>query len=524
MRIRNLPIFEVCFSFLCFLCCPLVSACPLHSYYVKGVTDLHGEILNLPLNTTIVFKKGGKIINGTICGNNTKIKGVSDDCFGVTLTGTWNVKDISDLWFAKASLTDNEIIRNLNALQSDIINQTLRIERDHCLELSSKFYTGLSVASNTTVLLSAILSIEGNNLERYNVVSISGKENVIWKGGEIRGDVGKHRYIAGSTSEWGFGVYIYGSRNITIYELKASLCTGDGFYISGDSGKSLDDYTTASKDIVLKNCVVDDDRREGVSLVHAADVLIEDCWAVNMGQTEYTSPCLGINIEPNKNKAVKNVRIIRFKTSNSSQDYCFSSGGYQLEGNISNRENIVIEDCFFDKGVGIASGGITVNNSTMKQVVIYPMNVSSGESGNITFNQCTISGGKGIQFDGRKHIDAKENIPNYSFYNCDISTATMYKPIPGFIWGTDVDRIYAKIRFENCKIRIQPGLPNNNIIGTGFTHLDCSFIRCDIDSRSYVLKPRGVKFNDCEIKCLSIDDKNNPNSLINCRINISPSK
>ncbi len=520
MRPHYYTIVAVCFSLLGLLCSPSLSACSSQKYCVKGLIDLHGEILKLPENTTIVFKKGGKIVNGSIFGNNTKIKGAFDDCLGVTLTGTWYVKVISDTWFDQACLSDNEIIKNLNILQSDKMRQTLYIDRDHCLELSSKFNTGLSVASNTKVFLNAVLSIEGNNLERYNIVSIAGKENVIWEGGEVRGDVGKHNYIAGSTSEWGFGVYIYGARNISITGLQASLCTGDGFYISGDSGTSLDDYSNASKNIVLRYCVVHDDRRDGFSLVHAIDVLIEDCKAINMGLTEYTPPCFGINIEPNKNKAVKNVQIVRFKTSNSYPDYCFSSGGYQLQDNISNRENIALEDCIFDKGVGIASGGITINRSTMKQLVLYTSNVPTGEPGNIIFNQCTISGGNGIQFDGRKRIDINAHTPYYLFTNCDISTTTINKSIPGFIWGTDLDNVYAKLVFDNCQIRIQPELPNNNIIAAGFIHLDCSFKCCEIDSRSYVLKPRGIRFVGCDINCKSTDNKGS-NSLINCRVKTS---
>lgn len=501
MRTRYYSII-ICLSIFGLLCGTNVSACQYRNYYVKGVKDLCGETLQLPDNTTIVFKKGGKIVNGTICGKNTKIKKAYADCIGVTLMGTWNVKDISDIWFDKTSLTDNAIIKSLNALQSDRIKQILRIERNHCLKLSSDFNTGLSVTSNTMVLLNAVLSIEGNSLERYNIVSISGKNNVKWEGGEVRGDVGKHRYIVGSTSEWGFGVYIYGSRDITITGLKSSLCTGDGFYISGDGGNSLDDYAKASKNIVLRNCTVYDDRREGISLVHAESVLIEDCKAINMGQTEYTAPSYGINIEPNKGKGVRSVIIRRYVSENTRAEYAFSSGGYQLSGGISNRDNIRLEDCRMDKGVAIMSGAVTILDSKMSKVTIYPVDMPSGK---VMFRNCTITGGDGIQLDGRmKTVIAGNNMPQYEFYYCEIVPGKAYKPIPAMIWGTDIENINGVFVFHNCTIKLPKNEGRYNLI---ISEMPASmmFDNCEIDSEEYAIAPRGAKFQNCIINCQFID-------------------
>lgn len=81
-------------------------ACNGKKYYVKDVVDLHGELLRLPANTTIVFEDNGKLINGTVQGNKSNIKHLHDDCIGVLLTGSWMVKEISDTWFEKKILSD----------------------------------------------------------------------------------------------------------------------------------------------------------------------------------------------------------------------------------------------------------------------------------------------------------------------------------------------------------------------------------------------------------------------------------
>jgi len=490
----------------------------LQQYYVKGVVDLHGKTLDLPEKTTILFKNDSKIVNGTIRGNNTTIKNASDDCFGVILTRTWNVKEISDTWFDKKCLTDNDIIKSLDALQSDRIKQTLKIERDHCLELSSEFNTGLSIASNTKVILKAVLSIEGNALERYNIVSIVRKENVSLIGGEVRGDVGKHRYINGSTSEWGFGIYIYESSDIAVSDLKVSLCTGDGFYITG-TGVQIGDYTGASKNIKLKRCIVNDNRREGFSLIHAEGVLIEDCKAINMGQTEYTPPSYGINIEPNKNNSVKNVLIERFSSENSYTDFSFSSGGYQFDGVKSNRENIILDRCSFDKGVAIMSGGVKVKNSSMRKVAIYTSNVPKGKDGDVVFNNCIVEGGYGIQFDGRKKMNDTSPFPRYYFNNCTITASGVYNPVPGLIWGTDLKNVMANLQFKNCDISLKPGLKGNTLMAKGLD-IDCVFKKCKINLNGYVFTPMNNVFDRCTIECYSINESNDASFVKRTKIKI----
>lgn len=468
-------------------------------YTVDKAIDLNGETLVLPEGGRIVFTPSGSISNGTVIGRNTRIKKETDNCFGVILQGTWRVKNIKDVWFDQSNLSDNQILDNLMVLQRDDMKQKVVVERDYVVELSDKRPTALSVFSNTNFLLKSTISIKGNNLQRYNIVSIAKRENVKFTGGVLRGDVGTHQYVAGSTSEWGFALFISQSTNVVVTDVTTTLCTGDGIYISGGEEKGIGLYGTASRNIVLKRCILDDLRREGISLVHADGVLIEDCKAVNMGRSEYTPPSFGIDIEPNKNKAVRNVVVRRFVTENTRAEYSFATSGYQFDGVRYNRENVILDHCVFDKGLAVMSGGITIKNSTMKKVAIYTSNVPANEDGIVIFENCTIAGGNGIQFDGRKVMDSSKPRPSYLFRNCTISAANIYSPIPGLIWGTDLDKINAELIFERCRITLQSGLKGNRLFANGLK-LDSEFKWCELYLGEYDINSTMAVFVGCSIE------------------------
>lgn len=488
------------------------------TYRIDSYIDLGGKIVNMPEGCTLCFGRHGKVYNGTIIGKETRIKKARLDCVGAQLSGTWKLRKIYDCWFDQDYLSDNQIMDNLMALQRNDIKQKLVIERNYLVELDDKRSSALSLYSNTDLKLNSTIAIKGNNLPRYNIVSIENRNNVKITGGILKGDVGAHQYIEGSTSEWGFALFISASKYVVVTDLKATLCTGDGVYISGGEEKGIGEYATASENIVLKRCVMDNLRREGVSLVHANGVLIEDCKAINMGQAEYTPPSFGIDIEPNKNKAVKNVIIRRFVTENTKAEYSFATSGYQFDGVKYNRQNVVLEDCIFDKGLAIMSGGVKIKNSTMKKVAIYTSNVPQGEDGQIIFDNCTIEGGNGIQFDGRKKMKSDMPEPSYSFNSCTISADQVYEPIPGLIWGTDLDNVHARVIFHNSKISLKPSLKNNNLITRGFG-LDCKFEGCQIEMGDYVLEPRGLKFNRCTIECKDVNgSSDNENGFVKTRV------
>lgn len=84
-------------------------------YIIQYDYDLQGEEITMPANCVLQFE-GGKIINGTLIGQSTRINAASTQIFDTTtnLSGDWNIPDINALWFgAKGdNTTDNTAVFN----------------------------------------------------------------------------------------------------------------------------------------------------------------------------------------------------------------------------------------------------------------------------------------------------------------------------------------------------------------------------------------------------------------------------
>ncbi|MFK7694853.1 right-handed parallel beta-helix repeat-containing protein [Paenibacillus sp. HJGM_3] len=95
---------------------------------------------------------------------------------------------------------------------------------------------------------------------------------------------------------------ISGSENVTIENVSANDSGGDGFYIG-----AYEAATPYSRNIVIRNCIANNNRRQGMSIISVDGLLVEGCRFTN---TKGTAPQSGVDIEPNS--AVELIRGIRF--------------------------------------------------------------------------------------------------------------------------------------------------------------------------------------------------------------------
>ena len=84
---------------------------------------------------------------------------------------------------------------------------------------------------------------------------------------------------------------LYSCENVKIIGLTLMSSGGDGVYV-GNAHKPLN----YCKDIVIKDCVIDDNHRQGISVISVVNLLIENCVIKN---TKGTRPEAGIDFEPN---------------------------------------------------------------------------------------------------------------------------------------------------------------------------------------------------------------------------------
>lgn len=96
---------------------------------------------------------------------------------------------------------------------------------------------------------------------------------------------------------------ISGSENVTIDNVSANDSGGDGFYVG-----AFEAAVPYCKNIVLKNCTANNNRRQGLSVISVDGLLVEGCRFTN---TKGTAPQSGVDIEPNSPiELLKNIKFI----------------------------------------------------------------------------------------------------------------------------------------------------------------------------------------------------------------------
>lgn len=143
----------------------------------------------------------------------------------------------------------------------------------------------------------AVLRAIPNSERKYAVLTISGVSNVWVIGGTLEGERDRHK---GKGGEWGHGLRINkGARNITVSNLTSKKMWGDGFYVQD------------ATDVSFCGITADNNRRQGLSIIHADGLLVLNSVFKN---THGTRPSAGIDFEPDKEEQeIKNVRIIGSK-------------------------------------------------------------------------------------------------------------------------------------------------------------------------------------------------------------------
>ena len=161
--------------------------------------------------------------------------------------------------------------------------------------------TGLIIPSNKIVDLNfANIKVIPNGRTNYNIFTIKEVNNVILRNGKIEGDRKTH---TDATGEWGYGVSIRYSTNITLENLTCIECWGDGININNNG-----DITTLCKNIYINNCICDSNRRQGMSIENGENIYVNDSQFINTGSDNvYTSPSAGVDVEPLTDQFVKNV-------------------------------------------------------------------------------------------------------------------------------------------------------------------------------------------------------------------------
>jgi len=94
-------------------------------------------------------------------------------------------------------------------------------------------------------------------------------------------------------AEWRMGIALRGCRKVLIEGVRVESTGGDGIYVDGAGDLEW------SEDITIRNSTAHDNHRQGISVISAVNLLIENCVFSN---TWGTAPEAGIDFEPDSEK------------------------------------------------------------------------------------------------------------------------------------------------------------------------------------------------------------------------------
>ncbi len=243
---------------------------------------------------------------------------------------------------------------------------------------------GILVPSGLTLDLNgSTFMMEPNSYPEYCIFGIVNAKDVTIKNGRLVGDLDNHVYAKSSASpthEFGFGVVISASTNVTIRNLTITKMTGDGIIVEG-SYTALADGGRVSTKVRLLDNDISNCRRQGISIIGARDSEIAGNRIYNISGTD---PQYGIDIEKELDYVVDKLKIhdnVIYNCSGGAIS-CHSGNDYEVYNNICSG-NII----------AVFSSNVRIYGNTIKNSFI---NVLEGAS-NITVENNILEGNSWIK-------------------------------------------------------------------------------------------------------------------------------
>lgn len=318
------------------------------SIIISKDVDLYGATKKLPKDYTLEVR-GGRIKNGTLIGNQTKLI-CSEKAFDrVNIKGTWNVPEISTSMFT--DLSYDNALKDVVSLANPNVQNTIVIEKGvYQVAAQKNADVCLLIPGNTTLLLNGTINLKPNAYLRCDIIRAKGSNIRIRGNGTIVGD--KHTHL-GTEGEWGMGIRFHGAKNSSVSGLTIKDCWGDCIYVGGNS-----------KNVTIENCILDHGRRQGISVTKADGVIIRGCKISNVNGT---NPEYAIDLEPNPNDTVDHVLIENVDVVN-------CRGGFQATAGRRNVEKI---------------GKVQIRNCRVSAMNKYPIRMKNSEY--VSIENCTIN-------------------------------------------------------------------------------------------------------------------------------------
>ena len=183
-----------------------------------------------------------------------------------------------------------------------------------------------------------------------------------------------------SKGEWRMGISLLSCNGVEIEGLIIRDTGGDGLYVSGSERAGV------CKNIEVKDCIFDNNYRQGISIISVEGLNIDNCIFRN---TSGTPPCAGVDIEPNRKENIaSNIVITNCKSENN------DGAGFVVSLMNLDKTSKAISILIYNSYVIGCKWGMLVGSTN-----------SSGPAGIVEFRDCTaentISDGIRVEVDTR---------------------------------------------------------------------------------------------------------------------------
>jgi hypothetical protein len=235
----------------------------------------------------------------------------------------------------------------------------------------------------------------------------------------------KSEYIAYNNSEQRHCIRLMSCNNINIYGLKLLDSGGDGVIVASWSGIAYQRYC---ENILLKDLWCDNNYRQGISVVSAQHLRVENCWFTN---TSGTAPQAGVDLEPNQ--PFERLIDVVF-------DKC------RFTGNAGN--GIKVIPFYLDSTslpVDITFNNCYISNNGTNHYQIALRSDNSGIAGNVYFNNCMTDGGAYSVGGSKSVLGWKAHFNNCVFRN----PTNIVINLDDYTTSTSLDK-NGGVSFTNC--------------------------------------------------------------------------
>ncbi|MBU3822290.1 right-handed parallel beta-helix repeat-containing protein [Flavobacteriaceae bacterium XHP0103] len=286
---------------------------------INCVMDLDGQTINLPSNVTIAYE-GGDIKNGTLNFSGGSV--ISGELLNNTLelTGTLPTLKENEFDFIpnRWGIVEGKVSDEVASTNSDIINQTIDLVKELGVDtflidkldayfgmqdLGQSKYASVFIPSDFSFIMTenTNLRVQPNDLEKHALLFSWNADNVLISGGKLWGDRYTHDYSGGGSHEWGHIISFKGVHNGIVDNVEMHDGAGDGFYVWPDTDRNADGTLKPGRresfNITVKNSLINNNRRNNISIVDGTNIFIEYNTITNGGSANSVSPAVAVIVE-----------------------------------------------------------------------------------------------------------------------------------------------------------------------------------------------------------------------------------